>query len=151
MVSKQSLHSLQKLEPSSTLCNRCNPQNVASQAAERVCYALQSNHNLSRNAIATQVAKKIAQCRTRCGSWFYYLQRLQRFFERIASCSRTLQHVTCLPQLAVHSYSPCVMSVQYTRGCAVHWGMFSMLGDLTEYTGGVQYTGVFIQIQLFSQ
>ena len=40
------------------------------------------------------------------------------------------------------------MSVQYTRGCAVHWGMFSTprgyheySGGYHEYTGGVQYTG----------
>ena len=25
--------------------------------------------------------------------------------------------------------------------CAVHRGMFSILGDIIEYTGGVQYTG----------
>ena len=69
------------------------------------------------------------------------------------------------------------MSGKYTGGCAVHCGMFSTLGDITEYAGGyheytggvqdsggyhdecgvmstpgdVQYTGVPIQIQLFSQ
>ena len=83
------------------------------------------------------------------------------------------------------------MSVQYTGGCSVHWGIslsaqgvFSTLGDIIEYTGvfstlgnimntqgvfstlrgimmsvvdimstlgDVQYTGVSIQIQLFSQ
>ena len=59
MVSKQSLHSLQKVELSSTLCNCCNPQNVARQAAERACYAPQSNRNLSRNAIATQLQTKL--------------------------------------------------------------------------------------------
>ena len=33
---------------------------------------------------------------------------------------------------------------EYTGGCSVYWGMFSILRD-------VQYTGVSIQIQLFSQ
>ena len=29
------------------------------------------------------------------------------------------------------------MSVQYTSGCSVHWGIsLSTLGDITEYTGG---------------
>ena len=35
------------------------------------------------------------------------------------------------------------MSVQYTGSGegAEHWGMFSTLNDITEYTGGLQYTG----------
>ena len=33
-------------------------------------------------------------------------------------------------------YSPCMMSVQYIGGCAVHREMFSTLGDIIEYTGG---------------
>ena len=32
------------------------------------------------------------------------------------------------------------MSVQYTGRRGVQWGMFSTPGDITEYTGGVQYT-----------
>ena len=28
------------------------------------------------------------------------------------------------------------MSVQFTRGCAVQWGIFSTLVDIIEYTGG---------------
>ena len=44
--------------------------------------------------------------------------------------------------------SPCIMSVQYTGGCAVHRGMFSTLGgfmstvgDTMSTPGDVQYTG----------
>ena len=39
-------------------------------------------------------------------------------------------------------YKPqCIMSVQYTGGCAVRRGMFSTLGDV-QYTGGfTEYTG----------
>ena len=64
------------------------------------------------------------------------------------------------------------MSVQYTRVCAVHWGMFSTLGrcqwvhrgyyeytgipwlvwgDIMSTLGDVQYTGISIQIELFPQ
>ena len=36
---------------------------------------------------------------------------------------------------------PCIISVQYTGGCSVHWGIsFSTLGNIIEYTGDVQYT-----------
>ena len=44
--------------------------------------------------------------------------------------------------------TPCIMSVQYTGGCAVHQGMFSTLavimstvGDTMNTPGDVQYTG----------
>ena len=41
----------------------------------------------------------------------------------------------------VESKSPCIMSVQYTRGCAVQWGMFSKPGRNHEYSGGYhEYT-----------
>ena len=89
MVSKQSMQSLQKVELSSTLCNRCKPKKVETQVAKRACYTLQPTCNLSRNTILTQVAWKIAPCNTSCRARFYFLQRLQRFFETIASCSST--------------------------------------------------------------
>ena len=75
-----SLQSLQKVELSSTFCNRCKPKEVARQLAKRQCYTLKTTCNFSRNAIATQVAKKIAQCNTCCRARFYFLQLLQRFF-----------------------------------------------------------------------
>ena len=38
--------------------------------------------------------------------------------------------------------SPCIMSVQYTGGCAVQWGMFSTPGDIMSTVGGFhEYTG----------
>ena len=70
--------------------------------------------------------------------------------------------------LAMETKPPCIMSVQYTGGCSVHWGV-QYTGGIIEYTGGcsvhwghimstpgdVQYTGVSpgvsIQIQLFSR
>ena len=70
MVSKQSIQSLQKVEPSSTLCSHCKPKEVARQVAKRAC----DTSNLSHNAIATQVTKKIAPCNTSCRAWFYFLQ-----------------------------------------------------------------------------
>ena len=56
-------------------------------------------------------------------------------------------------------YSHCIMSVQYTGGYSVHWGIsLSTLwgvqytgGDIMSTPGDAQYTGVSIQIQLFSQ
>ena len=47
LVSKSSMQSLQKIEPSSTLCKSCNAKNVARQVAKRVCYTLHSTRNLS--------------------------------------------------------------------------------------------------------
>ena len=65
MVSKQSMQSLQKVERSSTLCNLYKTKKVAKQVAKRTFYTLQPICTLSYNAIATQVAKKIAPCNTR--------------------------------------------------------------------------------------
>ena len=62
MVGKRATQSLQKLEPSSTLCKHCKLKTVARQAAERVCYESHPTCNLSHNSIATQVARKIAPC-----------------------------------------------------------------------------------------
>ena len=36
--------------------------------------------------------------------------------------------------------SPCIMSVQYTRGCAVQQGMFSTPGGYHEYSGDIMST-----------
>ena len=41
-----------------------NPKTVASLVAKRACYTLQSTFNLSGNAIARQVARKIASSDT---------------------------------------------------------------------------------------
>ena len=90
MVSKQSLQLLQKVEPCFTLCSCFKPNKVARQFAKRTCYTLQPTCNLSRNAIATQVAKKIAPCNTSSRAPFYCLQRPQRLFETTASCSPRL-------------------------------------------------------------
>ena len=45
-------------------------------------------------------------------------------------------------------YSPCIMSVQYTWGSSVHWGIslstvgvFSVLGVSLSTAEGAQYTG----------
>ena len=81
LIRKNSMQSLQKVEPSSTLCNCCKPKNVAGQVAKRACYTLQPTYNLSCNAIATQVSKKIAPRNTSCIARFYFLQRLQRLFK----------------------------------------------------------------------
>ena len=55
MVSKQSMQSLQKIEPSSTLCSCCKPKKVARHVAKKARYTLQPTCNLSRNAVATSV------------------------------------------------------------------------------------------------
>ena len=47
MISKISPQSLQEVEHSSTLCNRCKPQKVARQVEERTCYTPQPTYNLS--------------------------------------------------------------------------------------------------------
>ena len=48
----------------------------------------------------------------------------------------------------VESKSPCIMSVQYTGGCAVQWGISVHQGEIMSTVGGimstlrgVQYTG----------
>ena len=61
-----SMQSLQKVELISTLCKCCKPKKVARQVAKRACYTLQPTCNFCRNAIETQVAKKIAPCNTSC-------------------------------------------------------------------------------------
>ena len=50
----------------------------------------------------------------------------------------------------MHSFGkelkPLTVSTLYNV-CAVHWRMFIALGDIMSTPGGVQYTGVCIQIQ----
>ena len=87
MVLKQSMQSLQKVKLSSALCNHCKSQKVTMQVAKKACYTLQPNCNLSRNATGTQVEKKIAPSSSSFIDRFYFVQRLQRFFETISSCS----------------------------------------------------------------
>ena len=53
-----------KCKTGSALCNSCKPKKVARQVAESTYYTLQPTYNLSRNAIVTQVAKKIVSCNT---------------------------------------------------------------------------------------
>ena len=43
MVSKQSIQSLKKVEPSSALCNRCKPKKVAKQVAKRLGHVTRCN------------------------------------------------------------------------------------------------------------
>ena len=79
MVSKQSIQSLQKVEPSSTLCNHCKPTNVARQVAKRACYMVQL---VSQRHCNRQVAKKITPCNTSstfCNYWrdFFNHRKLQ--------------------------------------------------------------------------
>ena len=85
------MQSLQTLESCTTSCKE--------GMLPRAPYTLQPTCNLSRNAIATQVAKKIAACNTSCKAWFYFLQGIYGivgtttagdcnvFFENIACCS----------------------------------------------------------------
>ena len=40
--------------------------------------------------IAAQVAKKISPSNTSCRAYFFFSERLQRFFQTIASCSKRL-------------------------------------------------------------
>ena len=40
-------------------------QKIARQVSEKTCYTLQSTHNLSSNAIATQIARGVVSCDTR--------------------------------------------------------------------------------------
>ena len=79
-------------ELSSALCNICKPK-VARQLAHRACYTLQPTCKFSHNAIATHVAKKIAPCNINCRARFYSLERLQNFFEAIATCN--MSPATC--------------------------------------------------------
>ena len=59
------MQSLQKVEPSSTLCSRCKPEKVVRLVAKMTaCNILQPTSNSSRGTIATQVAKELAQCNT---------------------------------------------------------------------------------------
>ena len=85
MVSKQSIQSLQKVEPSSTLCSHCKPTNVVRQVAKRACYMVQL---VSQRHCNRQLAKKITPCNTSstfCNYW--------RDFLTIRSCSSRLERV----------------------------------------------------------
>ena len=55
---------------------------VARHVEKRACYMLQPTCNSSRNAITTQVAKKIAPCNTSCRARVYFLQQLRRFLKK---------------------------------------------------------------------
>ena len=99
-VAKDMLHatrcniyaSLQKVEPSSTLCNRCKPRKVARQFAKRACYKLQSTCNLSCNTSC----KQIALCNTTCRVRFYFCND-SRYF---------LNHCKLQPEIATRNISP---------------------------------------------
>ena len=76
---------------------RCKPRKIARQVLRG--HAARCNLlAFTSNAIATQVAKRLLPCNTSCRARFYFLQEL---FETIASCSSTLQCVTCLLQFAM--------------------------------------------------
>ena len=61
---KKSMQSLQKAEPSSTLCSHCKPEKVVRLVAKTACNTQQPTSNSSRGTIATQVGKELAQCNT---------------------------------------------------------------------------------------
>ena len=65
----QSMQSLQKVGPNSTLCNCCNPKKAARQVRKRACNMQHPTCNLSHNAIATKVAQKIAWCSSSCSTF----------------------------------------------------------------------------------
>ena len=104
--SKNSLQSFQKVEQSSTLCYRRKYKKVAGQVTKRACYML----HLPATCLATPLqlkllqTKEIAPCNTSCVARIFFWQRLQRFFETIASCSLRLQSVTCLLQFAINFF-----------------------------------------------
>ena len=84
------------------LCNRCKRYNrtllcIIVASPEKLWDKLKRGHvtrcNLFLNAIATQVAKKIAPCNTSLRARIYLLQRLQGFLQTIASCSKRLERV----------------------------------------------------------
>ena len=97
------MQALQKVETRS-ICfvQSLQAQKVAREVAKETCRTLQHPCNLSRNVTATQAPD------TTCRARFYILQWLLRLFEpsqvasckqhafgTIATCSSTLQHVTC--------------------------------------------------------
>ena len=49
------------------------------------------------NEIAIQVSEKIAPYNTRCRSWFYFFQRLQRYLRtlQVAALCCNMQHASC--------------------------------------------------------
>ena len=84
--------SLQKVEPSSTLCSCCKPKKSCETSYKEGILHAAPTCNFSCNAISTQVTKKLAPCNTICGAQFYFLQRFQKFFRAIASYSPRLQN-----------------------------------------------------------
>ena len=117
---KKSLQSLQEVETSSaasiTQCNfACNLRciGVARQVAGRLQHVTYPLYNLSHNFFGLAT---IAQS----GAWFYFLQRLcECLFESSASCSSTLQRVTCRLQLVMNLFiQRCEIS--YKKYCIVY-------------------------------
>ena len=81
---------------------------------------------------------------------------LRMTFQSLAMVSllKTSKEKSVHPKIRpTQMYSPrssCIMSVQYTKGCAVHWGIsstpgdnMSTVGDIMNTLRGVQYTGAY--------
>ena len=83
-----SMQSLQKVNPSSAVCNRCMTKKVARQVAKRARHMLQLTFNFSRYAIATQVANKIALCNTSCRALFSSCSDCRDFFKPLQVAAR---------------------------------------------------------------
>ena len=53
-----------------------------------------------------------------------------------------------LANIASQTLSPCIMSVQYTWGYSVHWGISLSTPEDVQYTGGFMSTpGVFSTVE----
>ena len=61
---KKSLQPLKKIESSSTQYSRWKPKIIARQVAEKTCCTLQSTCKLARNAVVTQIVKRVVSCST---------------------------------------------------------------------------------------
>ena len=71
--------------------------------------------NVSYNAISTQAAQNITACNTNFRARLYYLQRLQRISETIASCNPRLQRVFVLLE-TLQVAATCNMSLTTCNG-----------------------------------
>ena len=107
MVWKQSMESMQRVEPSSTSCSSCKPKKVARQAAKRACYTLEPTCNLSHNVVATQIVKKIVPCR--CRFRLHFSQRLQGIFKplQVAARDYALINRECGPYAKIFVMTSC--------------------------------------------
>ena len=81
------------------------------------------------------MARKITLCETSYRVRFYFLQRLQRFFETTTSCSLRFQRVTCLLQLTMDFFPTLQDKLQGKFHCvtlAVEFG-FTSCNDCRDF------------------